>query len=126
MSKQLEIGLVSLLSGVANVYPRLPQGVTLPAITYQREYTSRVSSIDGGNTGPTEAGIQVDCIADTMEDAKDTADAVRAILHGYIGAWGTLTAHFVTLETENDFFNQDGDDVNHWVTQRYAIWTNMD
>lgn len=126
MSAELEKGLVGLLSGVAGVHPVLPQPPVFPAIRYQRIYTTRQYSVDGSLAGVVEVGMQVDCIAETYEAAKATADAVRAILSGYTGAWGTLTARFVSLESENDFNQQDGDDVTHWVTQRYRVWTNMD
>ena len=133
MSGKLEKGLKNILQGVAGVYPRLPQPPTFPAIRYQRIYTSRQVSVDGANVGPTEVGMQVDCMGDSYEDAKDTADAVRTILHTYSGAWGAitspethLTCHFVNLQTENDFYEQDGDNVTHWVAQRYQIWTDME
>jgi len=126
MSIELEKGLVSVLSGTATCYPRIPQKPTYPLVRYQRGTTDRVNNIGGGNSGPTEATLQVDCIASTYDAAKTLADSVRGVLHGYIGTWGTLTAHFVTLQVENDFYEEDGDRVTHWVSQRYQIWTNMD
>jgi hypothetical protein len=126
MSGELEKGLVSMLSGVASgrVYPRTPQNATRPFLRFTRIGTMRRQSLTGP-VGVTEATVQVDCMADTYAEAKDTADAVRAILHGYRGAWGTLTARLVHLESENDFYEQDGDKLTHWVSQRYAVHTNM-
>lgn len=126
MSIELEKGLVGLLAATAGTYPRLPQPPTFPAIRYTLSYVTRQHSIDGANVGVTEAGLQVDCMAATYEAAKELADSVRGILHGYQGAWGTLTARFVTLQTENDFNDQDGDNITHWVSQRYRVWTTMD
>lgn len=126
MSIELEKGLVDLIDGVANVYPRLPQRPTFPVIRYQRITTTRQHSVDGANVGVTEATLQVDILSDGYQEAKEKADAVRTILHGYSGAWGTLTARFCTLQTENDFYEQDGDRVTHWVSQRYRVWTNME
>lgn len=126
MSVELEKGLKTVLAGVGTAYSRLPQPPTFPAIRFQRISTSRINSIDGGNTGPTEAAIQVDCISDNYLEAKTLADSVRGVLHGYSGSWGTLTARFVNLQTENDFYEQDGNKVTHWVSQRYQVWTNMD
>lgn len=132
MSANLEKGLYTMLAGsspqttaASRVYPRLPQAVTFPAIRYQRILTTRNHSLDA-NVGVTEATVQVDCMAGSYSEAKTLADEVRAILHGYRGAWGALVARHVTLETENDFYEQDGDEITHWVTQRYRIWTNMD
>ena len=126
MSIELEKGLVTRLSGVAGgrIYPRTPQNATRPFIRYQRITTTRQQSLSGA-VGVTEATLQVDCMADTYEGAKTVADAARAALHGYSGAWGTLKAHLVHLQAENDFSEQDGDKVTHWVSQRYQVWTNM-
>lgn len=135
MSGKLEKGLFNLLTSVTSgrVYPRLPQSVTFPAIRYQRIYTTRQVAVDGEAVGVTEVGMQVDCMAESYEDAKNTADSVRAILHTYNGRWGELTSpethltcHFCVLETENDLSDIDGDDLTYWVSQRYKIWTDMD
>lgn len=132
MSSALEQGLYSILSGnspqttaAGRIYPRLPQGVTFPAIRYQRIDTSRTQAIDA-NVGVTMAVVQVDSLADSYSACKTLADEVRAILHGYRGAWGTLVARNVVLEGENDLEYRDGDLLRHWVSQRYAIYTDMD
>lgn len=130
MSAVLEQGLYSKLSGGATlagarVYPRLPQGVTYPAIRYQRITTVRNQALSGP-VGVTEAAVQVDCMAESYSEAKALADEVRVLLHGYRGAWSTLVARNVHLQTENDFYEQDGDRITHWVSQRYQIWTDMD
>jgi hypothetical protein len=132
MSIELEKGLYSLIAGASpqtsaagRVHPRLPQNVTMPAVRYQRITASRVHALDT-TVGVTSATVQVDCFADTYDEAKTLADEVRTILHGYRGAWGTLVARHVSLETESDLYEQDGDRVTHWVSQRYMIYTNMD
>jgi len=131
MSAELEKGLFSILSGnspqtsaESRIYPRLPQGVTLPAIRYQRISTERTLSLTGP-VGVNNGTVQVDCRADSYSEAKDLADEVRGILHGYSGTWGTLTARLVNLETESDLEYIDGDKVIHWVVQRYRIHTDM-
>ena len=126
MSIELEKGLVTILAGIGVARPRLPQPPTFPAIRYQRISTTRESAVDGSNAGVTEPGIQIDCMHTNYSGAKALADSVRGVLHGYMGPWGTLTAHFVELQNENDFNEQDGDNVTHWVSQRYQISTNMD
>ena len=129
MSSNLEKGLYTLLSGQTTagtrVYPRLPERVKFPAIRYLRVYTIRNHSLDG-DTGVTEAMLQVDCMALTYSEAKTLADEVRVILHGYTGTWGALVARHTTLDGESDFSEQDGDRVTHWVTHRYRVWTDMD
>jgi hypothetical protein len=132
MSALLEQGLYSLLSGnspqtqaAGRIYPRLPQGVTFPAIIYTRITTDRTQSLNA-NVGVTEATMVVDCIAESYSEAKTLADEVRTILHGYSGAWSTLICRNCVLESESDESEQDGDRVTHWVTHVYRIWTNMD
>jgi hypothetical protein len=122
----VEKGLVAALSGVAGgrIYPILPQPVTLPALRYQRISTSRRQSLDGA-VGVTEATMQVDIVGNSYAEVKGLADEVRDLLHGYRGAWGDLKARLVHLLSENDMYEQEGDRVTHWVTQRYQVWTDM-
>jgi len=130
----VEEGLYNkLASSVSNrCYPSIPQKATFPLIRYQRILTNRVVSVDGSAVGVTEVGMQVDCMARTYAAAKTLADTVRGLLHTYHGQWGATTspethliARFITLETENDLNDIDGDDRVFWVAQRYRIWTNM-
>ncbi len=132
MSAELEKGLYGKLTtnspmttAGTRVYPLLPQQVKFPAIRYQRVTTIREQALESA-VGVTEAVIQVDCMAKSYSDAKTLADQVRAILHDYDGAWGTLIARHVALDMETDLSEQDGDRITHWVMQRYRIWTNMD
>jgi len=131
VSAELEKGVYSKIAGASpqtsaagRIYPRLPQSVTFPAIRYQRITTTRKHALDS-EVGVTEATVQIDCMAESYSEAKTLADEVRTLLHGYRGALGTLTAHLVSLDTENDFYEQDGDNVTHWVTQRYIFYTDM-
>jgi hypothetical protein len=63
-------------------------------------------------------------MGNSYEDSKVLADSIRSLLHGYIGAFGNSVCRFATLETETDQQEQDGDEIRHWVSQRYLIWTN--
>lgn len=130
MSAVLEQGLYSLLSAGSTlagsrIFPRLPQGVTFPAIVYTRASVDRTQSLDA-NVGVTEATVVLECMAESYSEAKTLADEVRTIMHGYSGAWSTLVCRNVVLDSETDESEQDGDRVTHWVTQIYRIWTNMD
>lgn len=125
----METGLITVLAATpaiagGRVYPRIPQRPTFPLIRYQRINTTRTNGIDGTNLGPTQFTIQIDCMAKTYADSKTLAAAVLERLNGYRGAWGSSTCRFCTIQTENDFYEQEGDDVTHWVSQRFLIWTN--
>lgn len=133
MSSVLEKGLFAVLSGNSpqtsagsRIYPRLPQGVTFPAIRYTRIATDRTQSLNA-NVGVTVATVAILCGAESFSEAKTLADEVRTILHGYSGAWSTLLCHNCSLDDEDDSqVEQEGDRVTHWVAQVYRVWTDMD
>jgi hypothetical protein len=127
----METGLIALLTASpalagGRVYPRLPQNVTFPALRYQVIDVRRVSSVDGENVGPTEFTVQIDCMGKTYADAKTLANQARVKLHTYRGTWGASVCRYCYLQSENDLYEQDGDDVTHWVAQRYVVITNDD
>ena len=79
------------------IYPDfLPQGVPsqltqfLPSIVYH--VVSDVIWYDGptGDTGASQARIQIDCIADTRLLASDLEEATRNAISGYRGQFGTV------------------------------------
>lgn len=70
------------------IYPaRLPQGVTLPAVTYQRIAGINEVTHDGAEN-LSRARIQIDVWADTYGAMVAIAKAIRAALSGYRGAMG--------------------------------------
>lgn len=73
---------------VDRLYPlRLPQGATLPAVTYQRIFGAQAVSHDGASDLG-RARLQLDCWADTYAVMASLADALRAALSGYRGPMG--------------------------------------
>lgn len=127
----MEQGLVTVLKAnvavaAGRVYPRLPQDPVFPLVRYQLINVDRLNDITGANVGPSQFTVQVDCMARSYDEAKTLAASVFTRLNGYNGAWGSSICRFCKIDTENDFYEQDGDDVTHWVTQRYLIWTNND
>ena len=83
-------GLVPLIG--ARVYPmRIPQGATLPCLTYQRISTPRILTHDSsGATGDLASPrFQFDAWADTQKAAKAITDQVRAAMNGKTGEIGT-------------------------------------
>jgi hypothetical protein len=127
----MEIGLVARLKvnpaiAGGRIFPRLPQNPTFPLVRYQLINVSRTNDITGANVGPSQFTVQIDCMARSYGDSKTLAESVFDRLNGYNGTWGADICRFCTIDTENDFYEQDGDDVTHWVSQRYMIWTNND
>ena len=83
-------GLVALIGD--RVYPmRIPQGATLPCLTYQRISTPRILTHDtSGETGDLiSPRFQFDVWTTTQKAGKAITDQVRAALNGKTGAIGT-------------------------------------
>lgn len=123
----IESGLLSFLGPLCGnrVYPRLPQSATFPLIRYQRISALRNSNIDATDAGPSQITIQIDSMgrgSGAYSQSKQLAESVRMLLHRYRGNVGTISVQFVSMESESDFEQQDGDDITHWVSQRYTFY----
>jgi hypothetical protein len=91
----IEAGLVYKLTNTAAIQTlistrvyleQIPQGATLPCLTYQRISTARLTAHDiSGSAGTAHARFQFDAWATTYASAKAIADALRAALNGYKG-----------------------------------------
>ncbi len=64
---------------------RLPQNVTLPALTYQRIGSVRGYAHDGDDRLP-EVRVQIDCWARDPDDVDTLAEGVTAAMSGYSDA----------------------------------------
>jgi hypothetical protein len=125
----MEEGLISVLTGSpaiagGRIYPIIPQGATKPLVRYQVIDTRRIVAVDGINVGPTEFTVQLDCVGATYQQAKELSRQVLARLHTYSGTWGSSICRFCYIQSENDLYEQNGDNVTHWVAQRYIVTTN--
>jgi hypothetical protein len=96
------------------IYPDvLPQGVTYPAIRYQRIDTPRTYT-KGGSAGLSRPRLQIDCYATTYKAAKDTADAVRAAMERFTGP--------AVCENEQDGYEPDPEPAVYVRTLEFRIW----
>lgn len=101
-------GLTSLIS--TRVYPLvIPQGATLPCLTYQRISTVRSPSLDSSGIGNelSSARFQFDVWATTALSAKTITDQLRAALHGKKGTMGSVTIHSALVDDEQSNFEPD-------------------
>lgn len=110
----IENGLIYHLgnnAGVSALVPqdriyhlRLPQTVTMPAITVQRVSSPRVQTHDEGGGGLAHPRIQIDCWGTTYASVKEVTDAVRAAIKGFSGTFGTppntVTVNACLIEDE--------------------------
>lgn len=85
-------GLKALIGDPARVYQlRIPQGATIPCVTYQRISTPRISTHDSaGATGDLiSPRFQFDAWGNTLAEVKAITDQIRAALNGKTGSIGT-------------------------------------
>lgn len=102
------------------VFPApLPQGQTLPAVTYQRVSGARESAM-GSDTGVAHPRIQVDCWASSYSGVKALATAVRGALQRYSGTIATVEIQDSFLKNDIDLF-EDEIEANR-VMLDFEIW----
>ncbi len=100
--------------------PPAPQGQPAPFITYQR--ISRVTPLTHtGETGPSQARIQVDSWAKTYLEAKTVADAAEAAMRSFVGDQAGRIV-FVTRYADRDEDLFEEAPVNlHRVSRDYFV-----
>jgi hypothetical protein len=113
-------GIAALVS--TRVYPMmLPQEPTLPAITYQRISTPRVTAHDGG-TGLEYPRFQFDVYAATYAGARALAKLLVALFNAKKSAVTTGTVTFV--ESDRDNYDPDTGVFRRMVD--VVLWCNDD
>lgn len=111
------------LSCSTRVYPiRLPQGVPLPAMTYQlvsdaHDYTQT------GQSTLNDPRYQINCWGSTYGDAKSLAEALIAQVSGYKGSMGSATTYAAFMEDDRD--NVDPVTGRCWVSVDVRIFYSM-
>ena len=91
--------LIGSSSSARAYHLRLPEGVTLPAVTYQR--ISRVGFPDyAGDTDLATRRIQVDSWAGTGESAASLGEEIRKSLDGFRGTVATVAIRGAFLVDE--------------------------
>jgi hypothetical protein len=118
------VGLTALIS--TRVYlERIPQGATLPCLTYQRISTPRVHTHDtSGSAGTAYPRFQFDAWATTYASAKAITDALRAALNGYKGTI-TSGADSVVVQAslvESETSQPDLEADLARISSEYVIW----
>jgi len=107
----IEEGIAAYLIATATVHAvvadriyhmRIPQGATIPCLTYQRISTPRILTHDSsGATGDlTNPRFQFDAWAVTIKAAKAITDILRAALHGRTAATGGVTVRAILADAE--------------------------
>ena len=116
-------GLSALVS--TRVYPVvMPQGCTLPAVTYQKIDGPRVHAM-GSDAGLAHPRFQVSCWGSTYKSTKDVAAQVRAALQDYTGTMGGaggVSVGGVFLDDENDLFDDAAGTGVYHVALDFIVW----
>ena len=114
MTTHLEQGLYSYLSTQVTltalvgtrIYPMfIPQGATIPCITYQRISTPRTPTHDTSGRGDlVNPRVQFDIWSETQKSGSDIGAVLTALLNGKVGAIGSggnqITIRASLQETE--------------------------
>ena len=107
------------------VYPVvIPQGGTIPAVTYQRISTPRIWDLDGPD-GMATPRMQLNCWGTSYSSASSLSNAVRGVLDNYSGTADSVVIHQVALEDEGDLFEpQIGIDTARRYGRRmdFIVW----
>ena len=93
---------------------RLPEGVTLPAATYQRVGGGPRNSLDGFTNGLTNVLLQIDIWARTPDAAREIAAAISARMNTM-----TTTLRSV-LQSEDDDYEPETKLFR--IIQQYSCW----
>ena len=106
-------GLSALIA--ARVHPnKLPQGVTLPAVSYRRVSAERVPAM-GSDTGLVRARFQFDAWAAGYQAMLDVKEQLRAALERWSTTTGTVIQD-IFYRNETDMFesaNEREAEVHH-------------
>ena len=124
----IEEALVSKVTNDAGVsalianrfYPvKLPQKVTLPAMTCRRISGSRVHSLNG-SSGLASPRFQFSAWAKKYTEAKDIAEKLRLAIQGFRGTVLGVRIDAILFESDQDFYEDDLE--IHQVASDYIIW----
>jgi hypothetical protein len=93
------------------MYPTtLPQSVELPAVSYQLVSAIRTPTMLHGDNLP-EKRVQIDAWALTADEAREVAEAIRALFHyfvrGYIGDSPGVFVAGVFADSEREDYEPD-------------------
>lgn len=110
----IEAAIVAILEGNIGVtalvdkriYPLIvPQGVTMPAITYQQLSDTKIQTHSGPDT-LLNTRLQIDCWSDKYTETSAVKKAVRLALAGFIGTVAGIKISNIIMENSTDLDRQ--------------------
>lgn len=125
----METAIFALLSGDAGVasiagdriFPQIaPEDVDSPFVTYQRISGPRIKSMDGPSR-LAQPRIQIDAYAESYAQVKALSLAIRKRLDGYRGTVSGVRIGGISLETDQDFLEDNMDPKLHRVSMDFFV-----
>jgi hypothetical protein len=116
-------GLTDLVS--TRIYPiKMPQAVTYPAVTFQVISGLPRTHLMGSDDSLAAPRVQVSAWGESLSDACDVADQIRAALQdfsGTMGGDGGVTVQRIFLESDQISLYDSESEIYH-VAQDFFIW----
>lgn len=107
------------------IYPVIaPTTATLPFVTWRRVAVRRQQTL-AAPMGMPVTSVEYSIFGLTYEQARDVADAMRAVLDGYGGSANNTEVKQTSLEQESDdFVTLAGAELPpaYQITQQYDVW----
>lgn len=110
-------GVTNLVTTTGVFCQKVDQGYSLPYVVIYRIGAEHGHTLVKAS-GWALARLQIDCFAATFSAAEAIAEAVRQVLHGLAGTFGTTQVSSVVLDNDGDDFGVPnvGDDVGTYRT----------
>jgi hypothetical protein len=103
------------------IYPEwLPEGVTYPALRYERVSTDPFVTL-GGATSYKTVRIQIDVWGSTRASCRAAADAVLLAIDRVTGSLGGTSIHYGHVEQFAPQSEIEGDREDHRVTLDFVV-----
>ncbi|MCP4567638.1 MAG: DUF3168 domain-containing protein [FCB group bacterium] len=113
------------------IHPIVKNNDTLPAIIYTRVSTVPTHTMSS-SPSIAETRIQVNCLGETYQAAKELADVVRQAIENYSGNWDGETVHTVMMDSEHDSYDTRSSNNKNNESQRvfgvhqdYIVWHSL-
>jgi len=118
-------GVVTITSLIGTrIYPiKMPDNVVYPAISFQFiSGMPRVHTMSNDTGNPYGVRLQISCWAETITEARDLQELVRAEFQDYTGTFiGGLTFQRIFTESEALEIYSESAEV-YQVTRDYLLW----
>lgn len=95
---------------------KIGQDSTGARVWFQRRSQNEEISLGGDSFGIVETAFDIEVISNDIDDCLDTADAIKAALHGYRGDMNGITVQGMFVADHSDDYipyNLDADDGEH-------------